>query len=57
MQKWKSFININKKTKILEIGCGPYGVLNFIPFGEKYSVDPLADFYKEKFNFEIANQA
>lgn len=40
-----------KKLKILQIGCGPRDVINEIKFGERYSIDPLADFYKGKFDF------
>lgn len=41
-----------KKLKVLQIGCGPMDVINHLSFGEKYSIDPLAEFYKEKFNFD-----
>ncbi|MEK6760758.1 MAG: class I SAM-dependent methyltransferase [Nanoarchaeota archaeon] len=39
------------KLKILQVGCGPMDVINEIRVGEKHSIDPLADFYKKKFNF------
>ena len=41
-----------KKIKTLQIGCGPLDVINEIKIGEKHSIDPLADFYKEKFKFD-----
>ncbi len=49
-KEWRSFLNINKKTRILQIGCGPEDVINYISKGDRYAIDPLADFYKEKFN-------
>jgi SAM-dependent methyltransferase len=52
LKQWEKVIPLSKKTKILEVGCGPQGVINFLPIGEKYSIDPLADFYKERFNFD-----
>jgi SAM-dependent methyltransferase len=52
LKQWEKFTPLSKKIKILEIGCGPQGVINFLPLGNKYSIDPLADFYKERFNFD-----
>jgi ubiquinone/menaquinone biosynthesis C-methylase UbiE len=49
IEKWKNLISINKNTKILQIGCGPEDVINYFKIGELHSVDPLADFYKERF--------
>ena len=49
-EEWKKFINLNKNSKILQIGCGPEDIINYISTGKKYAIDPLADFYKKKFN-------
>jgi len=49
-KKWAEFIKINKNTKILQIGCGPLDLINFLDRMKKYSIDPLADYYKEQFN-------
>lgn len=49
LKKWSKFIKINKKTKILQIGCGPLDLINYLKGMKRYSLDPLADFYKEKF--------
>jgi SAM-dependent methyltransferase len=43
------FIQLNNKTKILQVGSTPWGIIFFIKNGEKFAVDPLADFYKSKF--------
>jgi len=51
LKESKKKIKINKKTKFLQIGPGPTDIINQIKIGEKYSIDPLADFYKKKFNF------
>jgi len=31
---------------ILEIGCGPIGIINYVNWGTRYAIDPLEDFYK-----------
>jgi len=33
--------------KILEIGSGPIGIVNFLEWGERFAIDPLEDFYRE----------
>jgi ubiquinone/menaquinone biosynthesis C-methylase UbiE len=51
LKEWSGFININKNLRILQVGCGPTDVINYFNIGKTYSIDPLADFYKKKFNF------
>lgn len=34
--------------KVLEIGSGPIGMVACLKWGERYAIDPLAEFYKEK---------
>jgi SAM-dependent methyltransferase len=34
--------------KILEIGSGPVGIVNFLDWGERYAIDPLEHFYRTK---------
>lgn len=52
LREWSEFIKINKNTKILQIGCGPEDVINYFKTGKKYSIDPLAKFYKQKFRLD-----
>lgn len=47
--KWRKYKLITKDTTILQIGCGPLDVINYFNEGITYSVDPLADFYKQRF--------
>jgi len=35
------------QARVLEIGSGPIGIVNFLGWGERYAIDPLDDFYKE----------
>jgi SAM-dependent methyltransferase len=42
------FLQINKNTKILEIGSGPAGALTFLQSDNKYAIDPLEDFFATK---------
>lgn len=35
-----------KSAKVLEIGSGPIGIVSFLKWGERYTIDPLEDFYK-----------
>lgn len=32
--------------KILEVGSGPIGIASFLKWGDRYTIDPLEDFYK-----------
>ncbi len=54
---WMSkFITISSETKILQIGAGGEGEINFFPVGVRFAVDPLANFYKEHFQRVIDRQ-
>lgn len=44
----KKYIPLTKKTKILDVGCGAYGILNGLGTGERYGVEPLMDFFQSK---------
>ncbi|MEK6860324.1 MAG: class I SAM-dependent methyltransferase [Nanoarchaeota archaeon] len=52
LKEWAKYIKISKNIRILQIGCGPEDVINHFKKGKKYSIDPLADFYKKKFKFD-----
>lgn len=54
-EEWKKVINLNENSKILQIGCGPEDVINYFSKGKLYAIDPLADFYKKKFNLNYKN--
>jgi len=49
IEEYKKFININKNTKILQIGSGPEDIINYFKVGKRFAIDPLAEFYKKKF--------
>lgn len=51
-EEFSKFLKINNNTRILQIGCGPEDVINYFPKGKLYAIDPLADFYKKKFNLD-----
>jgi SAM-dependent methyltransferase len=34
--------------KVLEIGSGPIGIVNFLEWGERYAIDPLESFYRQQ---------
>jgi ubiquinone/menaquinone biosynthesis C-methylase UbiE len=34
--------------KVLEIGSGPIGTVNFLEWGERYAIDPLEAFYRQQ---------
>jgi len=38
---------VAKTGKVLEIGSGPIGIVNFLEWGERYAVDPLEHFYRQ----------
>jgi len=52
LEEWSKYLKIGKNTRILQIGCGPEDVINHFKTGLRYSVDPLADFYKKQFKFD-----
>lgn len=39
-QTWK------QSAKVLEIGCGPVGMISSLKCAERYAIDPLDDFYR-----------
>jgi len=55
LKEWSAHITVINNTKILQIGCGPEDVINYFQIGELYSIDPLAEFYKRKFNLDYNN--
>lgn len=34
--------------KVLEIGSGPIGIVNFLEWGDRYAIDPLESFYRQQ---------
>ncbi len=52
LKGWSKWIKVDKNIKILQIGCGPEDVINHFKIGKKYSIDPLAEFYKKRFKFD-----
>ncbi len=46
----RKFTNLNNNTRILEIGCGPAGLIFFMNTGKRFGIDPLMDHYKKGFN-------
>ena len=51
VQLWLSkFINLSNEERILQIGAGGEGEINFFTTGRCYAVDPLMPFYKEHFS-------
>jgi len=41
----KPYIEIQKETKILEIGSGAAGIITHLPSDYRFAIDPLEDFY------------
>lgn len=52
LERWRRFIKITPDTRILQIGCGPLDIINYIPIERKYSIDPLADLFKKRFKID-----
>jgi SAM-dependent methyltransferase len=34
--------------RVLEVGSGPIGIVNFLEFGDRYAIDPLERFYRQQ---------
>lgn len=45
------YISFKPEHRILDIGCGPVGIINYIPVGQRFGLDPLMNFYL--LNFEM----
>ena len=37
-----------RTARVLEVGCGPAGIVSFMGWGERHAVDPLDDFYSSQ---------
>ena len=40
---------VTLQGRVLEIGCGPDGIINYIEADERHGLDPLMDFYMSNF--------
>lgn len=50
LKEWLShYMPLDDKTMILQIGPGAEGEINFLGVGQKFAIDPLADFFKSEF--------
>lgn len=47
LSTWKL---LSDETTILQIGAGAEGMINFIGVGQRFAIDPLAEFYKSEYN-------
>ena len=43
-------VQIKQSDRILDIGCGPWGLINYINMGDRYGFDPLMDYFLEEFD-------
>ena len=37
-----------RRGRVLEIGSGPIGIVNFLDWGERFAIDPLESFYRQQ---------
>lgn len=44
-------VSIEPETRVLDVGCGGTSILLTLPHGRRTGVDPLMDFYLEKFTY------
>jgi len=55
--KYLDFSN-KENCKVLEIGSGPIGIVDFLQWGKRYAIDPLEDFYsKNRVLIQLRNNA
>lgn len=54
LKLFEECIDLNNETKILEIGSGPVGIINYINNCQKYALDPLMDYYVD--NFKLSKE-
>lgn len=44
------FLKFSESTRILEVGSGPHGIVFFLEKGDRFAMDPLADYYHQAFS-------
>jgi len=46
-KRLEGFIDEARKSeiKVVELGCGPIGIISYLKWGKRYAVDPLEQFY------------
>lgn len=37
--------DLTAQSKILEVGSGPIGIVSFLEYGQRYTIDPLEEYY------------
>ncbi len=52
-EEWSKFKKLGKNIKVLQIGSGPEDIISYLPFKNKYAIDPLAEFYRKKFSLNF----
>jgi len=40
--------SFSRRGRVLEIGSGPIGIVNFLDWGERFAIDPLESFYRQQ---------
>ena len=50
----KEKIDLKPSDRVLDIGCGPYGMISYLDQGQRFGLDPLMDFYLA--NFEMPKE-
>ena len=47
-KRLKGYLNEDQKqtARVLEVGSGPIGIVSFLKWGERYTIDSLEDFYR-----------
>ena len=44
---------VTADARILDVGCGPCGMINFLGAGQRFGLDTLADYYCSKFGMQV----
>ncbi len=50
----KKMANVTPNDRILDVGCGPCGLIRYLDGGHRYGLDPLMDYYLS--NFDMPEQ-
>jgi len=54
LERIARYVSFTPQHRVLDIGCGPDGIINYIPAGRRFGLDPLMEIYLSMFEMNPA---